>query len=186
MEFISNIEHWYNRSTNTQYLFIVSHGVLDEDGIAIGIGNGGDSDHYITWFDLWNCLVRSKKKPPNIVIMGCKVDAAVAAWNQVITNRINNPYYIAYTEIVSDFCQKSSIYRVIATLTSFLHTNFPITTLDREIEIIEKDYPGIHAFLPVKLPGRRAQYINTSIFESEIEMTVKDYLDYRSEYIRHI
>ena len=180
-DFEDAVRKWYSLSTNTQYLFITTHGVLGGDGRTVGIGYGKQYDYCIEWSDLWNLVVKAKHKPPNIHIMGCKVTDAVHTWNRLLTRRQNTPYFVGYNQIVDDAWKLRRIAKVLDKLLGFLRVSAPVVTLDEELSQVVGLGSDVDAYIPYCLKGQEAHFADVRKFEETYGMALKQYLDRRAD-----
>lgn len=173
LDFESAIDAWYAGNTNTQYLFIVVHGILDAGNQSIGIGDDNDM---LTWGELWNVLVTPLVKPPNVIIMGCQSVDAANAWNQQVVHDINMPYLVGYSGIVSKLGQMRLIYKVLHLLAGFLQT-MPFTTLDEDVQQLASLTNAVSYHLPVILNNVQPYYGTPQEIQVNHGLKVRDYLD---------
>ncbi len=179
-QFEEEVRKWYRASTNAQYLFITTHGALGRDGRVEGMSHAKDSDYFIGWPDLWNMVVKAKHKPPNIHIMGCRVTDAVHTWNQLITRRMNTPYFVGYNRVVDSPWQGRRIARALTTILGLLHVSVDtrrVTTLDEDFRQVLNLGTEVDAYIPYCLKGRKPHFASARGFEQTYGMTLRQYLD---------
>jgi len=177
-QFVKAISNWYDHSTNAQYLFITTHGIKGDGGRVVGIGSDGDEEHQINWTSLWNLVVKPKRKPPNVHIMGCRVTDGIEIWNGLITRRNNIPYFVGYNRKVTKPVHLLSIAKALRLILSFLRTTPPIPPLDEEIQRIMDHSAQVDVYLPFCLDGVKPHFVNTRTM-----MPIKQYLDERARQI---
>lgn len=183
--FVKSINNWYRDSSNTQYLFIVAHGVVNEQGEWIGIGSsppgqGVGRQDQIGWRDLWN-VVAKRKKLNSINLIGCKTAEAARAFSPMLTKRANNPHLTVLAETVSDNALRQA-YALATALLEKAHHGLP---LDEEWQLTRLEFPKARLYYPViAIHGRPAAYVDVDEMDTEVGMSFEEYLSIENTYLR--
>jgi hypothetical protein len=175
--FIRAIKTWYRSTQNTQYLFIVVHGIIDNNKKAIGIGK---SNSYIMWDNLWDIIIKRNRVPPKIIIIGCKSSDAIKVWNRRIKYDINMPYLVGYSDIVNVRRQIRLIIRVLRILSQFTDIE-QFTYLDEDIVQLSKVTTDFSYYLPIILNKVNPYFATSDEIKHNHNLTVRKYLKRRNK-----
>lgn len=182
VEFLQAIADWYESSNNTQHLIVVSHGIHDENlDEWIGLGLGSDDGQFLPWNELWDAVVRPRRKPPRLVLLGCCSSEAADHLQSSLTPRWNNPPIIGLSAVVSEDTMLS-VNRAAVQLLSNM-SNLAVT-LDTELDTLRPIFADVRMHHSVRLARRRPRYVDVDVIEQETHMTYREYLEWENQEIR--
>jgi hypothetical protein len=189
-DFVVGVRKWMENNDNTQYLLTVSHGILDDDDTAIGIGSTpGDQEEpiadnqWISWDDLYSLVREAPSIAPHLLTIGCNTaDAPNALSSRLTRDELHTPYLVGVDTEIHDAIEMLKIgYRMAQHL---LEQTTRLRFLDAEFAELTDTFPHSSIHYPVTLvPGRNPRFVNVNDFNNELGITFQQYLSFENRVI---
>jgi hypothetical protein len=169
--FESSLADWLLQNpSNSQYVYIGSHGIRDSADQYIGIGPTGQE--YVSWDELSEILVGADLCP--VVWLGtCGSSFAAQAWSPFVRGKRPARWIVGFRDAALP-AQIESALRQLMGRTDIGRIEFA----DEEAELLEKMFERerIEFFFPA-CDLRGGRYLGYRNFEDEVGMTLKEYLE---------
>ena len=167
---VGAIRNWLSENSNTQYMFIGTHGIRDENKNCIGLGATGAD--YLDWHELLN-LLRVAESPPVLWLGACKSSEVANAWTRLSLQAPPVSWIVGFTESI----YPSEIERVLDQLlrmSSFSDFVF----LDEELPKIRELIPGasVDYYYPISDREGRIIYANEGRIREMYAIDIRQYL----------
>jgi hypothetical protein len=172
-EAIAAISEWLKGNSNSQFLYIGSHGIKDAAENYLGLG--ADGDDFLTWDELRALLMRARLRP--VLWLGACGSSAVAdAWSPIAGIRGPAAWITSFPDPVMPRACLSMLTQSLGDTSTA-----KIVFLDQELPRLRKQlHPvAVEQFYPAERADGVHAYVSVDRFEAETGVDFATYL--RSE-----
>jgi len=164
------LERWFNNNSNSQYLFIGSHGIMDANDECIGLGTSAND--FVSWSELWQWLGNALF-PPVLWIGACMSSYAAKAWSPFPARPIPVSWIMGFAEQIYPIEIKNVLLELMKT-TSINRIIF----VDQQLDLLRQAVPNtaLELFFPAHTLAGRDEFVSVENFQAEVGISFKEFL----------
>jgi len=161
---------WFLNNSNSQYLFIGSHGIKDSGNNCIGIGSSFND--FVPWSELWDWLTKALY-PPVLWLGACRSSYAAQAWSPFPSRPIPVSWIVGFgtdiyppeiKDILLELMKTTSINRIIY--------------VDQQLDLLRRLIPNTSSelFFPAHTLQGLDEFVNVERFPDKVGIPFSEFL----------
>lgn len=175
VELLSAIQGWLLGNDHPQYLFLLAHGLIDDDGVTCqAIGDSWDDGAPLSWADLWGAVKIEGQNRPNIFLIGCHTNQVYHTVRNNLEGHGKDPYVATLNTYINAGHGLRSTLLCFKTFMANLRSHGKY--IDEEFSDLMQVVKELEIFYPTAMLNGTTELVPVSDFEAVVGKSFRDYL----------